>query len=128
MLSAPRRIARGTHMAIDPASRDSLEICRSASGSVAGSLLGEIDRCVTAPGRRLLAADLSAPLLDRGAIEARLALVQFFHDDQLRREHVREALEGHARHRPGAGPAGGRARLARATSPNCATGWRRRRS
>ena len=93
LLSAPRRIARGTHMAIDPASRDSLEICRSASGSVAGSLLGEIDRCVTAPGRRLLAADLSAPLLDRAAIEARLALVQFFHDDQLRREHVREALK-----------------------------------
>ena len=93
LLSAPRRIARGTHMAIDPASRDSLEICRSASGAIAGSLLGELDRCVTPPGRRLLAADLSAPLLDRNAIEARLALVQFFHDDQLRREHVRDALK-----------------------------------
>ncbi len=93
LLSAPRRIARGTHMAIDPASRDSLEICRSASGGVTGSLYSELDRCVTAPGRRLLAADLSAPLLDRGAIEARLALVQFFHDDQLRREHVRDALK-----------------------------------
>jgi len=93
LLSAPRRIARGSHMAIDPATRDSLEICRSANGAIAGSLLGEIDRCVTAPGRRLLAADLSAPMLDRRAIEARLALVQFFHDDQLRREHVREALK-----------------------------------
>jgi DNA mismatch repair protein MutS len=93
LLSAPRRIARGSHMAIDPATRDSLEICRSASGAIAGSLLGEVDRCVTAPGRRLLAADLSAPLLDRLGIEARLALVQFFHDDQLRREHVREALK-----------------------------------
>ncbi len=93
LLSAPRRVTRGAHMAIDPASRDSLEICRSASGPAAGSLLGEIDRCATAPGRRLLAEDLSAPLLDRGAIEARLALVQFFHDDQLRREHVREALK-----------------------------------
>ena len=93
LLSAPRRIARGSHMAIDPASRESLEICRSAGGAVAGSLLGELDRCVTAPGRRLLAADLSAPLLDRSAIEARLALVQFFHDDQLRRERVRDALK-----------------------------------
>ena len=92
MLTAPRRVARGSHMAIDPATRDSLEICRSATGKVAGSLLGEIDRCVTPPGRRLLAADLSAPLLDRHAIEGRLALVQFFHDDQLRREHVRDAL------------------------------------
>jgi DNA mismatch repair protein MutS len=93
LLSAPRRVARGAHMAIDPASRESLEICRSASGGIAGSLLGELDRCATAPGRRLLAADLSAPLLDRAAIEARLALVQFFHDDQLRREQVREALK-----------------------------------
>jgi DNA mismatch repair protein MutS len=93
LLSAPRRIARGSHMAIDPATRDSLEICRSAMGRIAGSLLGEIDRCVTASGRRLLAADLSAPLLDRQAIEARLALVQFFHDDQLRRENIRDALK-----------------------------------
>ena len=93
MLSAPRRIARGSHMAIDPATRESLEITRSANGSAAGSLLAEIDRCVTAPGRRLLVADLSAPLLDRHAIEARLALVQFFHDDQIRRENVREALK-----------------------------------
>ena len=93
LLTAPRRVARGAYMAIDPATRDSLEICRTASGAVAGSLLGEVDRCVSAPGRRLLAADLSAPLLDRGAIEARLALVQFFHDDQLCRERVRDSLK-----------------------------------
>ena len=93
LLSAPRRIMRGSHMAIDPATRDSLEIARSATGGTSGSLLGEIDRCVTAPGHRLLAADLSAPLLDRQAIESRLALVQFYHDDQLRRENVREALK-----------------------------------
>jgi len=93
LLSAPRRIARGTHMAIDPATRDSLEITRSVNGGIAGSLLGEVDRCVTAAGRRLLAGDLSAPLLDRQAIEARLALVQYFHDEQLRRENVRDALK-----------------------------------
>ena len=45
------------------------------------------------PGRRLLAADLSAPLTDRPAIEARLALVAWFHDDPLRRDRVREALK-----------------------------------
>ncbi len=93
LLSAPRRIGRETLMAIDPATRDSLEITRTACGAVAGSLLGEVDRCVTAPGRRLLAADLSAPLLDRTAIDARLALVQYFHEDQLRRENVRDALK-----------------------------------
>jgi DNA mismatch repair protein MutS len=92
-LAAPRRIARAAHMAIDPATRDSLEICRTQTGSVAGSLLACIDRCVTAPGRRLLAADLSAPLTDRHAIEARLALVQWLHEESLRRERIRDALK-----------------------------------
>jgi DNA mismatch repair protein MutS len=92
-LAPPRRVSRTEHMAIDAATRDSLEICRTQIGSIAGSLLGCIDRCVTAPGRRLLAADLSAPLTDIRAIEARLALVQWLHDEPLRRERVREALK-----------------------------------
>jgi DNA mismatch repair protein MutS len=91
-LEAPRRVGRATYMAMDPATRDSLEICRTQWGSVTGSLLGCIDRCVTAPGRRLLAADLSAPLTDRVAIEARLALVQWLFEAPLRRDRVREAL------------------------------------
>jgi DNA mismatch repair protein MutS len=92
-LAAPRRIARSSHMAIDPATRDSLEITRTQTGSLAGSLLACIDRSVTAPGRRLLAADLSAPLTDIRAIEDRLALVQWLHEDQIRRTRVREALK-----------------------------------
>ncbi|MGI8932138.1 MAG: DNA mismatch repair protein MutS [Sphingomicrobium sp.] len=91
-LAAPRRIARSGHMAIDAATRDSLEICRTHTGNVAGSLLACIDRCVTASGRRLIAADLSAPLTDIAAIEARLALVQWLHDEPLRRGRVRDAL------------------------------------
>jgi DNA mismatch repair protein MutS len=55
--------------------------------------LAVIDRCVTAPGRRLLAADLSAPLTDVRAIEARLALVQWLHDEPIRRERTRNALK-----------------------------------
>src|SRR6185437_13086347 len=51
LLEAPRRIARASHMAIDAATRDSLELTRSAAGGIAGSLLGEIDRCQTAAGR-----------------------------------------------------------------------------
>jgi len=92
-LAAPRRIARTDHMAIDPATRDSLEICRTQTGNLSGSLLTCIDRCVTAPGRRLLAADLSAPLTDVRSIEARLALVQWLHDEPLRRERIRDALK-----------------------------------
>ena len=93
LLDAPRRIARESHMAIDAATRESLELTRSATGSVAGSLLGEIDRCQTAAGRRLLCEDVSAPLTDRAAIEARLALVAWLHDDAIRRERVRQALK-----------------------------------
>ncbi|WP_237219644.1 DNA mismatch repair protein MutS [Sphingomonas arenae] len=92
-LAAPRRIARLQHMAIDAATRASLEITRTVDGQVAGSLLAEVDRCTTAAGRRLLAADLSAPLLDKAAIEARLALVAWLHEDGLRRGRVREALK-----------------------------------
>ena len=92
LLDAPRRVARMAHMAIDAATRDSLELIRSVSGTVEGSLLGEIDRCATAAGRRLLAEDIGAPLTDRGAIEARLALVAWLHDDSLRRQQVRSAL------------------------------------
>ena len=92
LLGAPRRIERGEQMGIDPATRDSLEICRTATGAVAGSLLHNVDRCVTAAGRRQLASDLSAPLVRRSAIAARLALVQWFHDSPLRRTRTREAL------------------------------------
>jgi len=92
-LAAPRRIVRSEHMAIDPATRDSLEICRTQTGSLAGSLLGCIDRCVTAPGRRLLASDLSAPLTDTRAIEVRLALVQWLHEEPIRRMRIRESMK-----------------------------------
>jgi DNA mismatch repair protein MutS len=93
LLDVPRRIARSSHMAIDAATRDSLELCRSIMGTVAGSLLGEIDRCQTAAGRRLLTEDLAAPLTDKASIEARLALVAWLHEDAIRRERVRQALK-----------------------------------
>ena len=93
LLDAPRRIARSSHMAIDAASRESLELVRSVSGAVGGSLLGEIDRCQTAAGRRLLCDDISAPLTEREAIEGRLCLVSWLHEDAIRRERVRSSLK-----------------------------------
>ena len=93
LLDAPRRISRSAHMAIDAATRESLELTRSVSGSVAGSLLGEIDRCQTAAGRRLLCEDIAAPLTDRRAIEHRLNLVAWLNEDAIRRERVRSALK-----------------------------------
>jgi DNA mismatch repair protein MutS len=93
LLDAPRRVERSSHMAIDAASRDSLELTRSVSGGLAGSLLGEIDRCRTAAGRRLLNEDISAPLTERPSIEHRLSLVAWLHEDAIRRERVRGALK-----------------------------------
>ena len=82
----------GTVMAIDEASRTSLEITATQNGERAGSLLSTVDRCVTSAGARLLAEDLSAPLARRAAIEARLALVRLFHEDPILRGDTREAL------------------------------------
>jgi DNA mismatch repair protein MutS len=91
-LALPRRVARSGHMAIDAATRASLEICKAQDGQVAGSLFAEVDRCVTAPGRRLLGSDLAAPLTDAAAIRDRLDLVAWFGEDAIRRERVRSAL------------------------------------
>ena len=79
-------------MAIDAATRDSLELTQTVGGSRKGSLLDAVDRTVTGAGARLLAADLGAPLMDRAAIDARLDLVTAFHDDPGAREALRAAL------------------------------------
>lgn len=91
-LTPPVHIAPGSHMAIDAATRESLEIVATMAGSRAGSLLHAVDRTVTGPGARRLAADLAAPLLDRARIEARLDLVQWLHDGSGRREALRGTL------------------------------------
>ena len=91
-LTPPVHIAPGSHMAIDAATRESLEIVATMSGSRQGSLLHAVDRTVTGPGARRLAADLAAPLLDRAEIEGRLDLVQWLHDGSGRREALRATL------------------------------------
>jgi DNA mismatch repair protein MutS len=91
-LQVPVRLAAGAVMAIDAATRDSLEISRTMAGTREGSLLGVIDRTVTGIGARQLADDLAAPLMDRAAIVARLDLVTWFAADALLRSQVRDAL------------------------------------
>ena len=95
-LAPPLCKTSGAHVAIDAATRESLEIVATTGGARAGSLLGAIDRTVTGAGARLLASDLGAPLTDIAAIRDRLALVQWFHADPLLRESVREALGTYA--------------------------------
>ena len=79
-------------MAMDEATRASLEILEAQRGGRQGSLIAAIDRCATGAGARQLADDLSAPLTDRAAIEARLALVGWLHADSLLRADLREVL------------------------------------
>ncbi|WP_370177347.1 DNA mismatch repair protein MutS [Alteriqipengyuania sp.] len=91
-LLPPTVTASDAVMAIDEASRSSLEIVSTQAGARSGSLLGTVDRCVTSAGARLLAEDLSAPLARKPDIEARLHLVRFFHEDPILRSDTREAL------------------------------------
>jgi DNA mismatch repair protein MutS len=91
-------------LAMDTATRASLEVLEAQGGGRAGSLLAAVDRCVTGAGARQLAEDLSAPLTDKAAIVDRLALVQWFHADPLLRADVRDVL----RHLPDIGRALGR--------------------
>jgi DNA mismatch repair protein MutS len=91
-LAAPQRMTSGTTMAIDPATRESLEIVATANGDRSGSLLGCIDRTVTGAGARQLAADLSAPLMDVTEIGRRHDLVSWLHDDSPLRADIRSRL------------------------------------
>jgi DNA mismatch repair protein MutS len=93
-LRAPRRAGDADAMAIDPATRISLEIERSQSGGREGSLLAAIDRTVSAGGARLLAARLGRPLLDPDAIAARLDAVDWLLSRRDLRRDLRATLKG----------------------------------
>jgi DNA mismatch repair protein MutS len=91
-LQPPHRRSAAAHMLIDAATRESLELTQTAAGSRKGSLLDAVDRTVTGGGARLLAGDISAPLGERHAIEARLDLVTLFAGDGGLRDRVRTRL------------------------------------
>ncbi|WP_188645782.1 DNA mismatch repair protein MutS [Tsuneonella deserti] len=82
----------GDTLAMDAATRSSLEIIESSQGGRAGSLIDAVDRCVTGAGARQLAEDLSAPLTRKELIDERLALVAWLHDDAILRGDIRSAL------------------------------------
>ncbi|WP_092616536.1 DNA mismatch repair protein MutS [Roseospirillum parvum] len=75
-LQPPRPVAAGAILEIDAATRRNLELSATLSGARAGSLLAAIDRTVTGPGARQLAAWLAAPLTDPEAITERAASVE----------------------------------------------------
>jgi DNA mismatch repair protein MutS len=93
---------REKFLSIDPTTQSHLELTeRSIPGGTGGgggrregSLLGVIDRSVTAMGGRLLRQWLLHPLLDVEEINRRLDRVETFVDDFERRTALRNALTG----------------------------------
>ncbi|MEM7765930.1 MAG: DNA mismatch repair protein MutS [Pseudomonadota bacterium] len=108
-LDPPIRRANGTALAIDPATRASLEIDRSLAGERAGSLLATIDCTLTASGARMLAARLSEPSREASEITARLDAVGWF----TTRPHIRADVRGHLKTVPDLERARTRLRLGR---------------
>jgi DNA mismatch repair protein MutS len=92
-LSPPARERFGSRMAIDQATRGNLELTRTLAGERRGSLLDCIDRTVTAPGSRLLAQRLAAPLTNPEAITQRLDAVSAFAGDTAARADTRSRLQ-----------------------------------
>lgn len=92
-LRPPHRNEQGAVMAIDHATRVSLELTKSQNGGREGSLLSAIDCTVTGPGARLLSQRISAPLTDPDAISGRHESVAFFTEDERLSDDCRTVLK-----------------------------------
>lgn len=92
-LAPPNRLSADGTMMIDAATRKSLELVRTQSGDIQGSLLSVIDRTITGAGARLLAKRLAAPLTDPVRVGERLDCVSFFLDDPSLRDEIRDGLK-----------------------------------
>ncbi|WP_137181182.1 DNA mismatch repair protein MutS [Roseomonas sp. AR75] len=89
----PQTDAAGA-LALDAATRRSLEILRDQRGGTEATLLGAVDRTLTAAGARELAARLAAPLAEAAPIAARHDAVAFLLGDEATRGAIRTALKG----------------------------------
>ena len=91
-LNPPQKTDIAATMLIDSATRANLELTKTLSGDRVGSLLASIDRTVTSGGSRMLAARLSAPLIDPTMIANRLDSVTWFLNNSSIRDNLRIAL------------------------------------
>ncbi|MEL7108416.1 MAG: DNA mismatch repair protein MutS [Pseudomonadota bacterium] len=86
-LDPPQRGPSTAALAIDPATRASLEIDVALNGSRQGTLLATVDRTLTSPGARLLASRLARPETEAAIISARHDAIEYFlANDHLRAE------------------------------------------
>ena len=91
-LSPPHRSGDSGFLAIDPATRLSLEIDRTQRGEREGSLLACIDRTVTSGGARALAERIARPLCDPAAINHGLDAVEWLLARRDLRRDLRDGL------------------------------------
>ena len=81
-------------MQIDTATRRSLELTHGTNGGKTGSLLGAIDRTVTAGGARLFERQLSSPSCRLSVITQRQDSVEYFVKNPRLAQDLRDALRG----------------------------------
>jgi len=92
-LRPPRADGIARHMAIDAATRASLELLFTQRGTEKGALFDEIDCSLTAPGSRLLRQRLAAPLCEPAAIIGRLDAVEALHGEPVLCDALRRDLK-----------------------------------
>jgi DNA mismatch repair protein MutS len=94
-LARPTVVRRGDVLPLDEMTRRNLELVEPLRpGAQGGTLLDVLDRTLTPMGGRLLRRWLLAPLVEPGAINARLDAVEVLVRDGRGRERLREALDG----------------------------------
>ncbi len=81
-------------MRIEGFSKRSLELTETMRGQKKGSLLGVLDKTVTAAGKRLMRSRLEKPLVSCREIQNRLDAVQQLFDDSITRDEIRDELRG----------------------------------
>lgn len=92
-LAAPQAVTTGGVMDIDAATRRNLELTRTMAGERKGSLLGVIDRTLTAAGARKLSAQISAPSCDLPLITKRHDRIAALLDNHEILDNIREDLK-----------------------------------
>ena len=81
-------------MTLDASTRRNLELTETIrDGSVQGSLLGELDQCITPMGKRLIRQWVSKPLLDVELIHTRQQGVNFLFGQGMLRAELRAAFK-----------------------------------
>jgi len=94
-LSRPTIVRRGDALPLDEMTRRNLELIEPLRPGTSGAtLLDVLDRTLTPLGARLLRRWLLAPLVEPGAINARLDCVAVLVGDARGRDRLREALDG----------------------------------